>query len=275
MASPSTAPAPPLLIVLPVSHFCEVARWALERVGVRYTLQAHAPGLHVPAVLRTGARGSTTPVLLFSDGRVLDDSSLIVKEADAVAARSGLARLFPPECAAEAEELCAGFQQLGVAARVLVYSHALSRSEIRRALAAPPVPRSERLLWHCTGLSFVTTLLVMKLSMNINSKNGEQALQTIKATFAAVSERLSDGRRYLCGDTFTAADLTFTALALPALGVPYGAIAPGERPFERGEKPGSLRLIEEELRSSAAGRFAVRVWAEERGVVVLQQPCKQ
>lgn len=38
--------------------------------------------------------------------------------------------------------------------------------------------------------------------------------------FAAVAERLSDGRPYLMGESFTAADLTFAALAYPVLHPP-------------------------------------------------------
>ncbi len=35
----------------------------------------------------------------------------------------------------------------------------------------------------------------------------------VLAAFDAIAERLSDGRRHLCGDRFTAADLTFACLA--------------------------------------------------------------
>ena len=49
----------------------------------------------------------------------------------------------------------------------------------------------------------------------------------MQETFDAVAARLDDGRRYLCGDAFTAADLAFAALAAPVLVPPqYGVALP-------------------------------------------------
>lgn len=156
MASP--APDEALLVVLPISHFCEKARWALERVGVPYTLQAHPPGFHVPAVKKLGVSGSSTPVLRLPDGRVLDDSSLILRHCDELAARAGLPRLFPLGQAERVASLCAKFDDtLGKDVRAVVYSHALGHAEIRRSAAAPPVSARENFIWHYTGLSFLVT----------------------------------------------------------------------------------------------------------------------
>ncbi len=52
------------------------------------------------------------------------------------------------------------------------------------------------------------------------------ALETIRSEFKFVSQLLSDGRPYICGNLFTAADITFVALALPVLSVPYATVAP-------------------------------------------------
>lgn len=109
----------------------------------------------------------------------------------------------------------------------------------------------------------------MKAGMQISKENGALALERIRATFAEVGLILSSGQAYLCGDAFTAADLTFAALAAPVLGIPYGPIPPGQRPFEMGAKPAALAAIEKELRETAAGRFALRVWAEQRDVRLL------
>ncbi len=52
------------------------------------------------------------------------------------------------------------------------------------------------------------------------------ALESIRSEFKFVSQLLSDGRPFICGKLFTAADITFVALALPVLSVPYATVAP-------------------------------------------------
>lgn len=99
--------------------------------------------------------------------------------------------------------------------------------------------------------------------MGISPQGGTEALQEVRRCFDAVGELLADGRRYLTGDAFTAADLSFASLAAPAVGQPYGS-APGLG----GDTPAAMRAEIEELRAHPAGRFALRLWAEERGVVL-------
>ena len=53
----------PRLITIGPSHYCEKARWALERAGIEYVEHAHAPILHYAATLvlrgqRTTPNGS-------------------------------------------------------------------------------------------------------------------------------------------------------------------------------------------------------------------------
>jgi glutathione S-transferase len=68
---------------------------------------------------------------------------------------------------------------------------------------------------------------------------------------------------YLCGDHFTAADLTFAALISPVLCTTpeegYGAVLPS---LEALDAEG--RELVEEMRAHPAGQFALRMYAEER-----------
>ena len=52
------------LVTLPLSHFVLKARWALERYGIEYVEEGHAPGFHAPAVISLTNSTSTTPVLV-------------------------------------------------------------------------------------------------------------------------------------------------------------------------------------------------------------------
>src|SRR5665648_147371 len=67
---------PAVLVTIPISHYCEKARWALDRAGVPYRERRHLQGLHRVAVRRAGG-GLTAPVLV-DDGRVLAESALIL-----------------------------------------------------------------------------------------------------------------------------------------------------------------------------------------------------
>ena len=88
-----------VLITIPISHYCEKARWALDYTGVRYQERAHLQVVHWVAVARAGGR-RTAPVLVCGD-RVFADSSDILREANS-RARSGW-RLYLEDPAAVTE----------------------------------------------------------------------------------------------------------------------------------------------------------------------------
>ena len=82
----------------------------------------------------------------------------------------------------------------------------------------------------------------------------------MQATFDAVADRLDDGRPYLCGDRFTAADLTFAALAGSVLMPPeYGVPLP--RPDEL---PAQMAAAVRDLRAHPAGEHAMAMFRDER-----------
>lgn len=85
----------------------------------------------------------------------------------------------------------------------------------------------------------------------------------MRAVFDDVSDRLADGRRYLVGDTLTAADITFASLTAVILGQPYA--------YSKGVAPGAGEQTKQEvacLRQTRAGEYALRLWKEDRGTVL-------
>jgi glutathione S-transferase len=55
------------LLTIPISHFCEKARWSLERAGLDYTEERHVQGVHRIVSRRAGG-GGTLPVLVAEEG---------------------------------------------------------------------------------------------------------------------------------------------------------------------------------------------------------------
>ena len=95
-------------------------------------------------------------------------------------------------------------------------------------------------------------------------KSGEPVIVTGCGTSEhgaqGVAEILRDGRPYLTGDRFTAADLTFAALATPVVFPEH--YARYAMPFE--SMSPAIREIVERHRATPAGRFALRMYEAHR-----------
>lgn len=81
------------LITIPLSHYCERARWALDRCGASYHEDQHLQMFHLSQVRRAGGR-HTVPLLVTPDGP-LTDSAEIVAYADRQAVPER--RLYPED----------------------------------------------------------------------------------------------------------------------------------------------------------------------------------
>jgi glutathione S-transferase len=75
-----------------------------------------------------------------------------------------------------------------------------------------------------------------------------------------VSNILADGRKYLTGDRFGAADITFAALAAPAVCPPEYAV-----PLPRLEDlPAGAAAVIRKVQDTPAAAFCLRMYREER-----------
>jgi glutathione S-transferase len=244
------------LITIPPSHYCEKARWALEKAGVEYREEGHPPLLHRRATKRVGG-GHTTPVLVAGD-RVLPDSTDILEYLDSEHADGW--RLYPldAEARAEAESLEELFDtRLGPHTRRLAYYHLLQHNHLFLESVLAGVGGSERVIFRVTA---PVIKKLMRLGMRIDESGAERSLNIVREVFEDVGKRLADGRPYLVGTEFGAADLTFAALAAPAL-LPrnYGSPLPS-----LDEVPTELLAQIEEFRSMPAGAFALRIYRDHR-----------
>jgi glutathione S-transferase len=238
----------PRLITIPISHYCEKARWALERAEIPYREEAHLQAIHWAHVWRAG-RGRTAPVLV-TDDRVLTDSTDILRWVDG---RSDLA-LYPDGSAALEDHFDA---ELGPHGRRWMYHRIFDRADLVREYGVTGVPRWERAMLP-RALPLVRRLIARYL--DVNDTTAAESRERVRVVFDEVGEQLSDGRRFLVGERFTAADLTFAALAAAVLipsryGVPLPPLEALPEPFA-----GEVRA----LRAHPAGAFALRLYDQER-----------
>lgn len=242
------------LVTMAPSHYSEKARWALDRLGVPYVEECVAPGLHFRALKRLGAK--SVPTLQLADGTVLRDSTDILHHLDKAAAAE--ARLFPSDEAlrAQVQALEDEFdEKLAPLVRDWMYSWAiddltaLSRVFSNRAsfavrLAMPIFARGVRDTFR----------------RRLRKVPAEERYQTLLTYWSTVDDRLADGRQYLVGDRFTAADLTLAAIAAHV--VAEDNFRGGTLPLHL--RPPKQRERTELFRETPTGRFVARIYREER-----------
>jgi glutathione S-transferase len=233
------------LITIPISHYCEKARWALDRAGVDYVEQPHLQVIHTFHSLRAGGKG-TVPVLVAGD-EVLAESADIVRWA--------CPDLYP---SAEVADLEAHFDsELGPHGRLWMYHRTLPQKKLVRRYAPTGVPAWER---RAMPVFLPLVDFAIRRRFKITDEKAADSRARVLAVFDEVADRLADGRRFLTGDAFTAADLAFGALAAAVL-VPEGYGVPLPQPDELREPfADEVRL----MREHPAGRFALRLYAEVR-----------
>ena len=244
------------LITIPISHYCEKARWALERIGMPYREERHVQGIHRLAARRAGG-GATVPVLVTPDG-VLADSAEILAWVDERTPPAQ--RLFPaePSARAEVEQLCRRLDdELGPKGRRLMYVHMLAQRKLMLRFNNQGVPR-----WEDRAIRYGWPLVVRFARRALDNRPGieteDEAAVWRELDF--VAGLLADGRPYLCGERFGAADLTFGALSAAVVVPPeYGVPLP-----QPDVLPPHTAAFVERVREHPAGRYALALFAQHR-----------
>lgn len=242
----------PILVTISFSHYCEKARWALDRCGIAFAERANLPLFSYLATYRA-SRTKTVPILVAGDTK-LTDSTDIVAWCDA--RRPGALLPADPAMRAEVLALEDDFdRQLGPATRRWGYAQLIDDPRVVPYLGSR-VPR-----WQALGLSAARPVAMrfLKRGLNITPDGVARSFAKIEEAFARVGALLGDGRRFLAGDRFTAADLTFAALAAPVLLPPQLDVGLPPR-----EMFGAATAQIDAWRATPAGGFALRMYEEER-----------
>lgn len=250
----------PRLIAFAVSHYCEKARWALERLNIPFVEECHLPGFHWLYTRPYGGR--SVPVLVTQDD-IFTDSTDILQYLDGIAPVDK--RLYPADLnlRREVEELAHLFDtQLGTAVRRWSYSYLFNNHKLMRRLWCECVPPFETKLF---PIVFPLVSSLARRKYKITAESAASSLDTIKSIFEVVNKRLADGRSYLIGDCFSAADLTFACLAAPLVRPPeYRGKKYQGKSLNLQELPREMILVCKELRRTPAGKYASRLFREER-----------
>lgn len=254
---PVVTPYRPQIISIPASPYCEMARWLLDRLRIPYHENCHAPVFHRRAARKNGGSGGV-PVLDTADA-LLTDARQIFNYYEARCPQE--MRLFPdePEAHAGTRQLFDSFfEEFGVAVRAWAYAYMLPHNRAANIRVwTSGAPMFERLI---VPLAYPLLVGALKKEFELKPDSVPRQRGLMNATFDRVEERLADGRRYLMGDCFTAADLAFAALAAPAVLPPeYGGTMP-----TTDELPPDMRADVEELRTRPAGQFILRLYREDR-----------
>ncbi len=239
-----------------MSHYCEKARWALERCGLAYDEERHLQGFHY-ARTYWKSRNVGVPVLIDGES-VIVDSTAILKHLDRYTPVA--ARLYPEEATQRrhVEELEDLFDEiLGVESRRWLYFHYLAYPKDVLRFAGQGAPAIER------GLALLTFPLLRRFAtwrMQVSSSTVAAGLERSRQIVRQTDAMLADGRPFLTQWGFSAADLSLACMMAPYV-VPeeYGIRLPSVD-----QLPPGMQATVREFRNTTTGQYVLRLFRSHR-----------
>jgi glutathione S-transferase len=249
-----STPPRPRLITLPLSHYCEKARWALDRAGIEYVEEPHVPVAHRRHTRRVGA---TSVPALVTPQKTYTDSGSIVRYADAHARTSSLLPV-NSSLRQEAVEMELYLdRELGPHSRRWAYAHVLDDTRLLLRHMTAGAPATERLL---APVLVRLARPMIRRGYRVDPETAARSLERVREVFRWIDEKLADDRPFLVGETFSAADLTFASLAAPlVLPERYGGSFP-----HLDDVPDAMRREVRGFRATRPGRFALAMYENYR-----------
>jgi len=216
---------------------------------------------------RISSRAST-PVLLTSSGGCVCDSTDIMSYVSGKYSTSATS-LYPTAKVRDLVRLYSS--RLGPRTRRIAYYYILQDVKLFVRLSKLNCgPRQATLIKRLFSLGSS----YLRNSLGVSKTHVTRDMKYVCEEFDSVSAMLSDGRKYLTHNRFTAADLTFACMAAPVLMVTVEEGYGGRLPYMHEMTHPALKQFVKQiktLRQTPAGKFALRMFREERGTRIL--PC--
>lgn len=243
----------PLLWHIPLSHFNEKVRWALDYKGIAHRRRVLGADYLIRAWRATG-RG-TLPIL-FLDGHAIGDSTRII---EALERRYPRPALYPRDAEARQRALALEDyfdEQLGPALRA-AYVTPLFRHDPDLALRVLTTGMPDKAYKRLRPL-----VRIFPAFYRFRHKISDANLEADRATVAVALDRIEQerqGRAYLVADTFTVADLTAAAMLSPLA-------QPPEIQYPlRFELPPYLQEYRAAVLRHPAAQWALDIYRQHRG----------
>ena len=216
----------PTLYIFAISHYCEKARWALDYLNIDHKVKVLAPGLHIRWAKKRGLPDSSLPIL-DTGSDYIQGSSDIIDWADSQT--SSINRLTPHSDAEKHLEIEKRLDDIsGVHTRRMFYSEALVEHPATvRPIFIDGLPTGQRLQISATWPIISRAMVRM---MNLGFEQGRESKNILEEELDWLDSLLTDGRRYLIGDSFSRADLTASSLYARIASISHPKIKPVQLP---------------------------------------------
>jgi len=206
----------PRLVTFGISHYCEKARWALDWHGIDYEEVSWAPGLHQIFAKRCGAEGTALPILLL-DESIIQGSDKIIDWADKNTPHKNRTLTHSDSRTIERR----ADDAMSVHIRRLSFARMLPQSA---HLVKPAFLQHTTVPHRLAGsMMWPVAVRVMMRAYDVTTQASAESRDRLNVELDWVESMLSDGRRYLAGNSFSRADI--------AVATPLAHIA---RPAEHG-----------------------------------------
>jgi len=246
----------PALITFPPSLDSELARFLLEHYGIDYEEQ---PQAFIFCFFVTLWHGSTVifPLLYNESFKLVGPQAI----ADYFDQRCAPELRLSPQGADEKRQVTSDWtlfnQTLAFATAVFAYYHLLPHRQLMILPLSRGTPTFEQ---KSVGRAYPLFAGALRILLRLTAQRAQQSLDQVRTIFGQVDTRLADGRKFLVGDRLTLSDLAFAVAVAPVVLPPtYGGPIPS-----LDEMPPEIQAAVKEMRSHAAGQFALRIYEEYR-----------
>jgi glutathione S-transferase len=201
----------PILYLFAISHYCEKARWALDRFGIDYEPRFVMPGMNRTIGKKLGASSGSLPFMQAGDG-VIAGSGAIIDWGDTNRAPGHASLAGDDHAAVRALERRLD-DVLGVHVRRYYYSDALITDPGSvRPIFSRDLPFFQKIAVTVGWPKIVPRMIKL---MDLGPAQGLASRDIVMDELDWLDSLLGDGRPFLAGSGLTRADITAASLLAP------------------------------------------------------------